>query len=749
MKDYRSTLFLAAAFLVALVVYWALERAGVPSERERLARAERVIPQFMNLTESGIARIELERDGQILAFEPRDPRAVRWNLVDPLSAAADSSRIISLARNLIGLRRSPDSGALDPAKADFGLSPPSAVIRVWRKGDAPHEPAAVLEIGRVSRGSLFVKLQGAGVDVVDANLFTGLDDPLYAWREKNLIAVPTFQVARASIQSPSETIKLQRTERGIWKLSEPVAAIAETAKVENLLAAMAALRVEEGEKGFVADDVKDFKPYGLDPPAWVVELETSEPRAETLRLEIGKHVPDHPEQVYVRQGGHDDVVIVAAKPLGELPETALALRSKRVSDFDPARVTAFEIEAGPLVFAVTRQGDSWMVKKPTEGRADSATIAQFLRSFSTLEASEIFKEGVIKNPQVNPGVRVSFHEADQSAPSFVLKLGRHDPARKAVYSQLEKDSVILVIADRILESLPQSDLGFRDLEVATLDPVEVRRMRVRRGDRIDEVEPQPARDGTPNEWRMIKPVKAKADAATITRALTTLRPLRASALVAQKASRLSDYGLEFPGFVVEWETDSMHSLRVGNAVKGKTTRYAILDSSPMVFTLDEATISYLAVEYHDHTVMSFPPGSANHVTLEFQGRTVKLRRRTAMKGTSEWVDEPGQDTRGLDLSRVGSLVSAMSKLETTRFLQYEGLIPAVTGLIRPRLTVTIGLVDAPPRILRIGDSLRDMVVASTGRSEEGSVFVLPAPAWEDLIRSAFHAEPFPSNVFAP
>ena len=44
----------------------------------------------------------------------------------------------------------------------------------------------------------------------------------------------------------------------------PLDAPADDEKVEGVVAELVALRVAEGDQGFVADDVKDFVPYGLD-----------------------------------------------------------------------------------------------------------------------------------------------------------------------------------------------------------------------------------------------------------------------------------------------------------------------------------------------------------------------------------------------------------------------------------------------------------------------------------------------------
>ncbi len=93
----------------------------------------------------------------------------------------------------------------------------------------------------------------------------------------------------------------------------PVHTPANPAKIESLLAALSSLRVVDGAKGFVADNVKDFAPFGLARSALTVEVTTTRPSEEPLKLHIGKAVPDHPDRVYVRQADQDDVVIVNAK----------------------------------------------------------------------------------------------------------------------------------------------------------------------------------------------------------------------------------------------------------------------------------------------------------------------------------------------------------------------------------------------------------------------------------------------------
>lgn len=749
MKAYRTTLVLSALFLAALVAMWGLERSGTLTERERLARADLILPGLLGAAESAISRVEVDRGGEILAFERRPDSSGLWNMVVPKVAAADSGRITALIRNLLALKRSPDSGLLDPARADFGLEHPAATVKLWRSNS--DAPAAELEFGKVARDARYVRARGAGgVDVVDPKLFLGLDDPMYSWRERNVMAVPTFQVASATVSNTGgETIVLERGDRGRWDLVKPVATLANPAKVESLLAALAALRVEDGEKGFAADDVKDFAPYGLAPPARTVELKTTRGAGETLALEIGKPLPGNPDRVYVRQRGQDDVVLVAAKPLAELPDDSLAIRSKQIAEFDPKLASEFKVELGGETFAVAKEKDAWRVLKPTPAKADAPTVNQFLTAFAKLEASELFRPGFIKDPRVDqPPGRIVIRQQGREQPLLDLKIGRHDAARRAVYSQLEGDSMVLVIPDQFLAVLPKNEFAYRDLSIMTLNVAEIRQLEIRRGDRVDVLAPRS--EGDPNGWLMKKPLAGPADVASVTRALAALAPLRAADFITEKVVDLKSVGLDHPQLEVLWESDARHRLRIGAKVPRATTYYAMLDQGPLIFTLDPESIKPFDGEFHDHKVMSFPADRAARVVLHFAGRTLGLRKRPQPKTPNEWVDEPGQDASGMDLSRVSSIVAALGKLETLRFMQYEGPIPLATGLGRPRLRVDVILgAGEPMKHLRIGDSFGDSVLATTSEGDSGPVFILPGAAWNDLIRSGQKLPPLPANVFAP
>ena len=115
-------------------------------------------------------------------------------------------------------------------------------------------------------------------------------------------------------------------------------------------------------------------------------------------------------------------------------------------------------------------------------------------------------------------------KAEESELVLDLRLGNHDVAKKTIYARLEGDSVILALPDKLMEVLPKNPLAFRDRTVIHEAPGQIERLTIQRGDRVVEVEPET--QGSPNAWRMLRPVEAPADVPTVTQVVTLLSHLR-------------------------------------------------------------------------------------------------------------------------------------------------------------------------------------------------------------------------------
>jgi hypothetical protein len=764
----RTTYVLAGIFTLGLLALVALEYSGVPTDQESRRRESRILPDLLNTPEEHICRVAIERANERLVFERRGQAFGRWQMIEPVDAAAEPSKLETLVRNLRELRRSPDSGRIAGSGASFGFDPAAVTIRLWDDRQAsPGQngpPLAALAIGKVARGMRFVRASERGaIEVTDAKLLSAVDLPAAEWRDPIVIGVPTFEVATLTIKRDGQTMRAARGPRGRWRLSDPVVAPANGAKVESLLAALASLRVVDGPKGFAADNVRDFAPFGLTAPAITVELTTTRPADGPLVLHVGKPVPGREDRVYVRQGDQDDVVIVDAKALSEIPQSATALRSRQVADIDVAAVSAIQIQTRSHTFVLKKEVTDWELTSPQREKADPSRVQALLRKIDSLQTSEFMEPTKVRQPELAPpAMTIKVWQAapggDNSTskvdnPALDLRLGRHDPVAKMVLAQLANDDVIFAVPEDLLAALPANRLAFRDHTILTLNPAEIRRLTITRAGRTQEM--VPSESGEPNRWRMLQPITAPADTRSITQAISVLANLQADDLISDSGDPPRQFGLDHPLLEVVWASDRAGRLKVGARVPRMLAYYAQVVDKPYVFTLRAEVLNAFDAEFRDHVVMAFPLAKVERLVLRWgwPRRTLALRRRApATKVQPEWVDEPGSDARGIDLSGVGALVKALSHLETIRYVQYGGDIPPFTGLTRPRLVVEVALGrDSPSRVLRIGDSTSNggLVFAAEGSQRSGPVFVLPAVSWNALIQSGERFEPLPQDVFAP
>jgi hypothetical protein len=776
MKSKRNNIVLLVLFFGLLLLMWGLDRSRLRTQWDVERRVEHVLPDLIDTPGQDIRRVAIDRGDEHLVFERKDEGRGRWQIVEPIDVAAEPRRLDTLVRNLKELRRSPDAGTLTGSSKAFGLAPPAATVRLFTgaKGSRGLEqPIATLEVGKVVGDQRYVHpVGGPGIEVVNARLVNGLDLPVADWRQPVLMGALSFEVVALKItrRGGSGTNPLvicaERDHDGRWRLKEPLEVLANGHKIEILLAALASLHVVDIPKGYVADDVKDFAPFGLATPSITVALTTKNPSGEGhLELDVGKPVPDEPERVFVRQAGQDDVVMVEAKALTEIPENPTLLRSQQVADFVPSAVTAIEIKTHRDIFKLAKEATGWQLTSPRQERADPQSVQTFLTHIQNLQTSEFLDPKIVANPQLDPPVMsIRIDQAAPRAPdtstevqrqadarsTFQLDLGAQDVLKKAIYARLKGDPMILALPDALLDVLPKNPYSFSDRTLITLDPTTIRKLTIRRGARTEEFEPD--KSGEPNAWRMLAPVQAQADTASIIQVLTALSHIRAEEFLSVPSGEWNRLGLDQPSIEILWESDGTHRLRIGNSAPRSLNSFAALDGQPLVFLLAGSIVRLFDAEFHDHRVLTFPPSRAQRILLRWPNRTVALRRRLpTARGQVEWVPETEPEADGIDLSRISDLVRMMSQLRTTRFLQYDGELPIVARLSHPRFRVEITLGSQEPhQILRIGVLVDEKNVCATiGADDSGPAFLLHAPPWNELIRSGERYDPIPDNPFAP
>ena len=446
----------------------------------------------------------------------------------------------------------------------------------------------------------------------------------------------------------------------------------------------------------------------------------------------------------------------------ELPRSAVALRSQKVADFEPIAVSQIRIKSPVQNFLLKKESNDWLQKEPKEENADSLTVATLLKELDSLETSEFLEPGKVRNPQLNP-------------PLVTIQLTETHVGRAA--ASAARDELVLDLADRPVRYGTQSMLcagsPMTRPSWPSLTPswtccprtrwrFVIKRWSIRPRQACGNwSSPAPVGSTSSSPSKAAAPIAGGCCGRSMPRRIAARSPrssqswpnLRADSFVADTQKDATKFGLDHPLLDVEWETDRPHRLKVGAQVPHEPAYYATTLGDPNVFTLSAETLKPFEAEFRDHVVMSFPLAEAERMVLSWSrpDRTLALRyRQPTAKGQLEWFEEPGQDSRGIDLSAATALARALSHLETVRYSQYDGAIEPFTGLVQPRLTVTVKLgANEPDRIMRIGHpAAPGLIYAALGTSTSGPVFLLPGVSWDALIKSGQRLPNLPSNVFA-
>ncbi len=738
----RVTTVLLIVFFGGLLAYWWAERARVPTIAETQRLTGRVLPQLIDTDPRSIVRVEVEGGEKPLTLRRREDGA--WQMIEPLDVPAASAQVESLITNLKALRRIGDAATLEGPPEIYGLDHPERTIKVFEKG--VDKPKAVLELGKTSQDRRYVRAAGQkGAEVVDAAGVAMVGSPSEGWRERMVFRVASFDVEAIDVRGKNERLRVRR-EGGRWRLTEPLQAPADAMKIDGLLADLVNLQVVRDQRGFVADGVTDFKPYGLDPPELTIEITPAASKGPSQRLSVGREPEGQPGRVFARRGEEREVVVLSARSLLALDQGAPSLRSPKAADFDPARINRLRLTDGATVHELVREGEAWKIVRPTVAPADTRVVQTLIAETAELQAMQFLNaESVSESGLEKPWATLELWEkGDQADESKVLdlKLGRQDHAARAIFASAVGDPRVLAVPEAFGAALPRGELAFRERSIITLGQGRIDKVeRVWEGKRVVLEANGPPPDFL--RWRMTAPVQAPADPETTARLVILLGGMRAEGLVEATAADLAKYGLEDPYMTVSWSSRGVPARPntvPGGPASGKvligtkggpqgTSRYAKLEGAPMVFTLEARALAIFEAETHNRRVLTFTPEQAHRIDLERQDGTVTWTRPASPPGVAaKWAPPEGVNATPSAADQINALVTFLGRLITNKFEQYDGPIGPAGGLVEPRLTIRVHLDgESAPRTLRIGSRgpASDTRFATTAEGPNGPVFVLP------------------------
>jgi len=266
-----------------------------------------------------LARLDLESPkGKVTLVREND----RWRITAPEALPADQVEVGAVLARLRELRA---QGFLSDDASGVSRYLARPEVRVALTAQGASEPTTVLlALSPERRGgqpSAYAAVAGHGpVVLVDAKALGELTRSVTELRDRTLLTgLEPRDVKRIRARGDGKTVVVERSGETDWKTLEPTRGSARSAKVEDLLYALRALKWKE----IVATGDQDAAKYGLDAPTLEVTLSKAD-GSEIATLVVGKR---DAERAWVRLKAAPTIYAVDAKQLGELPKAAEDLAS--------------------------------------------------------------------------------------------------------------------------------------------------------------------------------------------------------------------------------------------------------------------------------------------------------------------------------------------------------------------------------------------------------------------------------------
>lgn len=374
---------------------------------------------------------------------------------------------------------------------------------------------------------------------------------------------------------------------------------------------------------------------------------------------------------------------------------------------------------------VQRVGGDWRIVEPSTADADTGVVGTVTSNLASLEVQRVVDENPTDLAQygLNPArIDVAFRLKDQKDFQRLL-VGEKTPTGGDLFAKRPNENRVFLISSFLDAIFNKTTFDLRDKAVLKFER-----------DKADGIEVvdgsttlQFARSGA--EWRIVKPVAARADYAAIeglmTRLSSTYMQKVVTPVVAPEAGHLKAYGLDRPALTATVLSGSSRAtLLIGRVDEGG--RFAKDAARPEVFTVEEALFTDLAKdfpEYRRKDTFDARSFTANRIEARRGDETLAFEKMTA-DGKETWRNAGGQN---IDIAKVEDLIA---KLSNVRAQSFETAAPA--ALKMPALTVTIRFDTNKTEAVTFGRSGADVFA---GRADEPGAAKVDAMMFDEAVKA--------------
>jgi hypothetical protein len=288
-----------------------------------------------------------------------------------------------------------------------------------------------------------------------------------------------------------------------------------------------------------------------------------------------------------------------------------------------------------------------------------------------------------------------------------------------MFAKRPNENRVFLVSSYLDAIFNKTSFDLRDKSVLKFDRAAADRITVTEGAGTIEF----ARNGM--DWRIAKPISARADYAAMEGLLTRLSSTFMQKVVTPEAANLGMYGLDRPAMTAAVTGGGQAAtLALGRVEEG--ARFAKDSGRPEVFTVEETLFTELAKDAPDYRrkdLFDARSFTANRIEIRRGAETLAFDK----SGTGEsemWKNAAGQT---VDLMKVEDL---LSRLTNIRAVTFDDAVPA--SLKMPNLAVTITYDTSKKETVTFGGSGADIVAA---RADEPGSAKIDSMPYEEAIKA--------------
>jgi len=389
-----------------------------------------------------------------------------------------------------------------------------------------------------------------------------------------------------------------------------------------------------------------------------------------------------------------------------------------VVDVDRSKIDGLKIENGDTEIEFRRTGESWMMIKPVQDRADSAVIDQLLTSLEVLR-----REDTLANLGKGDKRKSKLREFGLAKSKLRLKLegkkiqtdlqfGDDAAVEGKGYLRIGGEEPVFVVSNQLKDIISRKPDSFRDHRLTPFQSAEIDHAVFKSAGGEIEL----ARERY--DWQIIRPTRARASDEAVADLLKKINNARIIDFVGNDKAIAG--GLDAPVRAVTLASgDNKVEIDIGGGVQNDPSKiYVRVPGRPSIFLVDASLSALVDVkpnDLRDRKIMRLNPDLIDRITIEKLGQP----RLVLMRIQDGWVF--GNEKTPADASAVNQLIRALNNQDVAAFVSDTATDLARYGLDETAIRITFSSY-ASENTAESNAGEEPIATLLLGRTEDGSTY---------------------------